>query len=270
MGGRRPRLAGPLAIVVASGLAMSGCVAAGLAGGPLVSAFQLLGDRTVERTVAADLGEASGATEAVLARMAFRIEHGEPDREQGVRRLSAAADGVTVHVRLARVTGKLTRLGVRVESGGLVADRDTSTQILEQIAAVLAPTPGRPGVGGEAAATDALDALQGEIRRLRSDIEDRRAVERPAAVVERGPSMRVEPGAIVTVPMSVALPTVGGPAPVVSIQAPVAPIAAVTPAASTGEAVMPAAVLDPRVGAPLRPAAALTPIQPARGVASEK
>ena len=54
-------------------------VAAGLAAGPLVSAVQLVGDRTVERTVAAELAEAQGATEAVLARMAFRIESRERD-----------------------------------------------------------------------------------------------------------------------------------------------------------------------------------------------
>jgi hypothetical protein len=253
-----------LGLVVA--LATSGCVAAGLAGGPLMSAVQLIGDRTVERTVAAELAEALGATEAVLTRMAFRIE--DREREEGVRRLRAVADEVTVHVRLERVTNKLTRLGLRVEAGGLLPDRDTGTQIQEQVAAALAPATARAPVS-EPGAAEAWTTLQGEIRKLRSDIEERRAAERPARAGENGTTMRLEPGAIVTVPMSAALPTVGGQAPPVSIQAPATPISTVAESASLPRGAA-AATLDARMGAPLRPAAALTPIQPAVGVGSDK
>ena len=255
-----------LGLVVA--LATSGCVAAGLAGGPLMSAVQLIGDRTVERTVVAELAEALGATEAVLTRMAFRIE--DREREEGVRRLRAVADEITVHVKLERVTNKLTRLGLRVEAGGLLPDRDTGTQIHEQVAAALAPATARAPVS-EPGAAEALTTLQGEIRKLRSDIEERRAAERPAPVGENGMSMRLEPGAIVTIPMSAALPTIGGPAPPVSVQAPATTIPPATVAGSSSLPREAAATMpDARMGAPLRPAAALTPIQPAVGVGSDK
>jgi len=266
-GRRLVRIRG-LALGLVVGLATSGCVAAGLAAGPLMSAVQLVGDRTVDRTVAAELAEAQDATEAVLARMAFRIESRE--RDDGVRRLRAVADDVTVHARLERVTAKLTRVGLRVEAGRMVADRDTGAQMHEQIAALLAPAPARPPAGDPAAA-EALATLQGEIRKLRSDIEERRAAERPAATPEHGPSIRVEPGAVLTAPMSAALPTVGGPAPPISVAVPAAagPAAPVARSASLrGEAVP--ATVDAPTAAPLQPAGALTPILPATGVGSGK
>jgi len=259
---------GALVLGLAMGLATSGCVAAGLAGGPLVSAVQLVSDRSVERTVAAELGEAQGATEAVLARMAFRIEGRE--LEDGIRRLRAVADGVMVHATLERVTAKLTRVGLRVEAGRLVADRDTGAQIHEQIAAVLAP-PATRVPAGDPGASEALTSLQGEIRRLRSDIEERRPVASPAATGDDGPSMRVEPGAVVTPPMSAALPTVGGAAPPVTVAVPAANGPAVTVARSASlrrEAVQP--TVDSRTAAPLQPAGALTPILPVNGVGSGK
>ena len=257
-----------LALGLAVALATSGCVAAGLAGGPLMSAVQLIGDRTVERTVAAELAEAQGATEAVLARMAFRIESRE--RDDGIRRLRAVADDVTVHARLERVTAKLTRVGLRVEVGRLVADRDTGAQMHEQIAALLAPVTARPPAGDPGAA-EALTSLQGEVRKLRSDMEKRRASERPAAASENGTSMRLEPGAVVTAPMSAALPTVGGPAPSVSVAVPAAvspPVPVAQSASSRREAAQPTG--DARMAARLLPAGALTPIQPAMGVGSGK
>jgi len=254
-----------LGLVVA--LATSGCVAAGLATGPLMSAVQLIGDRTVERTVAAELAEALGATEAVLARMAFRIESRE--RDDGIRRLRAVADDVTVHARLERVTAKLTRVGLRVEAGRMVADRDTGTQMHEQIAAVLAPVTARAPAGDPGAA-EALTTLHGEIRKLRSEIEERRAAERPAPASENGASVRLEPGAVVTVPMSAALPTVGGPAPSVSVPAPATASARVPLIESApGRREASPATLEART-APLHPAGTLTPIPPATGVGSGK
>lgn len=262
-GHRLVRLGG-LALGLAVAPATSGCVAAGLAAGPLMSAVQLVGDRTVERTVPAGLAEAQGATEAVLARMAFRIEHRE--RDEGIQRLRAMADGVTVHASLERVTATLTRVGLRVETGRMVPDRDTSAQMHEQIAALLAPA--RAPVGDPLAA-EALTTLQGEVRKLRSDIEERRAPERPVAAIETGPSLRVESGAVVTAPMSAALPTVGGPAPPVSVPEPAATSAGlpVAQSASSQREAAPA-TMDVRTVAPLRPAGALTPIRPATGVGS--
>lgn len=252
----------PLGLAVA--LATSGCVAAGLATGPLMSAVQLIGARTVERTVAADLGEAQGATEAVLARMAFRVESRE--RHDGLRRLRAVADDVTVHAKLERVTAKLTRIGLRVEVGRVTADRDTGTQMQEQIAALLAPAATAPAA--DPASAEALTALQGEIQKLRSDIDTRRASEQPAAAGDGSTAMRVEPGAVLTVPLSAALPTADGPAPPVSVVVPAT--------ASTTTAVEPAssgpdpaeATLGTPTSTPLHPAGALTPIRAATGVGS--
>ena len=254
---------GVVALGLLVALATSGCAAAGLAAGPLVSAVQLFGDRTVERTVAAELAEAQGATEAVLAQMAFRIESRE--RDDGIRRLRAVADGVTVHATLERVTARLTRVGLRVEAGRMVADRDTGTQMHEQIAALLAPA--RPPAGDPAA--EALTTLQDEIRKLRSDIEERRTAERPAEAPQTGTSVRVESGAVVSAPMSAALPTVGGPAPPVSVPVPVtATVASGVPVAQAASSQGEAATIDSRTAAPLHPAGALTPIQPATGVGS--
>jgi hypothetical protein len=231
---------GGLALGLALALATSGCVAAGLATGPLMSAVQLIGDRTVERTVAAELVEAHGATEAVLARMAFRIESRE--RDDGIRRLRAVADDVTVHATLKRVTAKLTRVGLRVEAGRMVADRDTGAQMQDQIAALLAPPiTGLPVP--DPAAAEALTTLHGEIRKLRSDIA----------------------------PMSAALPTVGGTAPPVSVPVPATSSPAVAVAQPTSlrrEAAQ--AAVDARTASRLDPAGALTPILPATGVGSGK
>jgi hypothetical protein len=254
---------GSLALGLAVALGTSGCVAAGLATGPLMSAVQLIGDRTVERTVAADLAEAQGVTEAVLVRMAFRIESRE--RHDGLRRLRAVADDVTVHAKLERVTAKLTRIGLRVEAGRMLADRDTGTQMQEQIAALLVP----PGAGPtDPAAAEALTTLQAEIQKLRTDIQGRREQERPGAATEA--TMRVEPGAVITVPTSAALPTVGGPAPPVSVSAPAgAPAAALAQSGSPRPEPAEASLGAP-TSTPLHPAGSLTPIQAAIGVGSSQ
>ena len=249
-------------------LATSGCVAAGLATGPLMSAVQLVGDRTVERTVAAELAEAVAVTEAALVRMAFKVE--EREREEDYRRLRAVADDVTVHAKLYRVTARMTRVSLRVEAGGILADRDTGRQIHEQIAGLLAPA-GRPvaPASADAASAEALNVLQTEIRKLRSDLDERRATDRQPLPTEAAGPVSVQPGAIVTVPMSAALPTVGGTAPPVSVSSPVAAIkTAVNESApashETGEP-----PLDSRVQ-PLHRAGALVPIQPAITVGSSK
>jgi hypothetical protein len=245
-------------------LSTSGCVAAGLAAGPLMTAVQVVSDRTVERTVAAELAEAQGVTEAVLTRMAFRIESRE--RNDGLRRLRAVAGDVTVHAKLERVTATMTRVGLRVEVGRLVADRDTGAQIHEQISRLLEPAAARPAPS-DPALTEALTTLQGEVRKLRSDHQERRVTERPAPSPD-GPSLRVEPGAIVTAPMSAALPTVGGSAPPVAVAVPAT-------AASTPPPAVPATRRDDgqaelRTAAPLAPAGVLTPIRPGPGVGSSR
>ena len=243
--------------------ATSGCVAAGLAAGPLMSAVQLIGDRSVERTVGADLAEAQGATEAVLVRTGFRIDTRE--RKDDSRVMLAVADDVTVHAKLERVTPKLTRVAVRVERGSVIPDRNTSTQIQDQIAALLAPTPAPPP-GGEHAAADALVTLQAEIRKLSSNIDARRAAEPAPAAREDAASIRIEPGAVVTVPMSAALPTVGGPSPIVSVAKPLTAPPTAMIESTTSQPESGHRTYGAVTSTPLHPAGALTPIQAAIGV----
>ncbi len=252
---------GGLALALIVAVATSGCVAAGLATGPLMSAVQLIGDRSVERTVPAELAEAQAATEAVLVRLGFRIETRERDDDS--RRLRAVAGDVTLHATLERVTATLTQVALRVERGRMLADRDTSAQIHDQIAAVLAPPVARTPPADPAAA-EALATLHTEVHKLRSDIEARRTAERAVPAREDRATIRLEPGAVVTVPLSAALPTVGGPAPPVSVP---------KPAVAASPAVVEPTTSRPESGhrthgasTPLHPAGALTPIQAAAGV----
>lgn len=259
MSGRISGLVASLAIA----LATSGCVAAGLATGPLVTAVQAIGDRAVERTVGGELSEALGVTEAVLTRMAFRIE--ERERGDGIRRLRAVADDVTVHVRLERVTGALTRIKIRVETGRLLPDRDTGSHIQQQIAALLASPPTTAAASTERA-VEAVSTLQREVQKLRVDIEERHAGEAAMARTEAStsPGPRVESGAIVNVPMSVALPTVGGAAPPISVATPAAPSPAAGSVGAAPRGAVEGAVRDAQAPG-LRAAEALTPIRPISG-----
>jgi Protein of unknown function (DUF3568) len=246
---------------LAIALATSGCVAAGLAGGPLMTAVQAISDRAVERTVGGELSEALGVTEAVLTKMAFRIE--EREHGDGIRRLRAVADDVTVHVRLERLTGALTRVKVRVETGGLLPDRDTGSHIQQQIAALLASPPTTAAASDERA-VEAVSTLQREVQKLRVDIEQRHNGQTGMTRTEASSSPRVETGAVINVPMSAALPTVGGPAPPVSVASPATPVAAAGQVSAAPREAVDAAVRDARMPG-LRPVAPLTPIRPISG-----
>jgi hypothetical protein len=253
-------------LVLAAGLAGGGCVAAGFATAPLVSAVQLIGDRSVARTVGADMDAAWAAVEATLSDMAFRVEARE--REATEWRLRGVADPVTVQATLERVTPRVTRVTVRVETGGILADRHTAATIHEQIArAVADPAGAPPGTPASSSTGDALTSLEAEVRRLRTEMEGGRSrgpapAEGPAAP----PAVRVQPGAVITVPLSAAVPSMPGPVPVTSVARPVgvmAPIAADVPlveAATSGER----RSSSPTAGSPaaLRPAEALVPIRP--------
>ena len=111
------------------------------------------------------------------------------------------ADHVTVHARLERVTARLTRVGLRVEAGRLVADRDTGTQTHDQIAALLAPVTAPPPAADPAAA-EALTSLHGRFEggaRTSSSAELRSARPREAKTARacawnRVPSYRPDVG----------------------------------------------------------------------------
>lgn len=208
-----------LALAVA-GLTAGGCATAGLAlMGPLAGSVTAIVDRSVDRTLPADLGTTWGATADALARMAVRIDETE---KSGARwRLTGTGEAVTVHGTLERVTAGMTKVSVRVEGGGLFADKQTSEELLNQVASSLARFASpreRPAPGPEAASED-LRRLHREIERLGTKIEQARETpptpprpETKAATVSSTPIFVVPTSAgVATVPaaahLSVPVPT---------------------------------------------------------------
>jgi hypothetical protein len=267
MSSRRGASAGGLVLIAA--MASGGCVAAAPLISAAISAAPLIGGRSVERTVAADRPMAWQAVETALADLAFRIEGREQENDEW--RLRGVAHEVTVEVRLAPVTSRLTRVLLRVETGGPFADRRTAEVIHDHIVKIV-HAAGRPAVTDSAPSRsdEAIRSLETEVRRLRTDIDDqsrgtRQAVE--SSPPSQPPAMRVERSAVVTAPLSAALPSVaGGAAPPISV---IQPAAAIAPAEGGVPVVTPAAVpreaeasyMTDRVG-PARPAEALVPVAP--------
>src|SRR5215475_1938276 len=90
------------ALFLSAVLAISGCAAAGIAAGPLVSAVQAVTDRSLERTLPVDLATAWGASVETVERMGFRVTR--IDRESDPRVIEASADKVSITARLSRIT----------------------------------------------------------------------------------------------------------------------------------------------------------------------
>jgi hypothetical protein len=249
-------------------MASGGCVAAAPLISAAISAAPLIGGRTVERTVAADRPMAWQAVETTLADLAFRIEGREQERDEW--RLRGVADDVSVEAKLEPVTSKLTRVSLRVETGGPFADRRTAEVIHDHIVKLVAA--GRPATVTESAlprSEEAIRSLEAEVRRLRTDIDDRsRGTRQPveSSATNQPPVMRVERSTIVTPPSSAAFPSVDRPAPPISVMQPagvIAPAADHAPTVKrpTAPGVTDTSSLTDRVG-PARPAEALVPVAP--------
>ena len=263
------RRANAAVLAIVAGVAAGGCAAAV----PLISASMaaapMLGGRSVDRTVGADMHDAWTAVETALQDTAFHIEsRGRAEAEWTLR---AVADGVTVSARLERVTSKLTRVTLRVEAGALLPDRKTADVIHDYILKVLdAATRATVSNSRGASQEGALSTLEAEVRRLRTDIEDRSSVGRPPAdrAAANPPAvLRVEPSAIVSIPLSAALPSVSGPIPPTSV---IQPAGAMTPIAPHVPVIGTPTMVDERLPAfaseriaPLRPADPLLPVRPA-------
>lgn len=225
-----PRAGGAsLALLALIAAGTTGCAAAGLAGGPLVSAVQAIGDRAVERTVAADLRTATAALEAVLLRSAVRVE--ERKSEGDTVRLRAAGAKVTAEARLERVTSSMTKVSLRVETGGLLADRQTSEHLQAQLALALSPPTAPVKAIEHPASREGLAALEGEVRELRAAIDARGSMSpslagRPTEdAPATAPAFTVNRRGVVTIPESYGLPTVvsaPAAAPTTSIRTPAA------------------------------------------------
>lgn len=119
----------------------SGCAGADLAAGPLLMTLHFIGGRSVERSLPADLVTAWTATLDALTRMEIRVRDTDRSGESWV--LEGVGETIGVHVTLARITPRMTRISLRVENGGLLADKETAVELLNQVASSLAgPTAG--------------------------------------------------------------------------------------------------------------------------------
>ena len=173
---------GGLAVLLLIGATTGGCAAAGFAAAPLMSAVQAVTDRSLERTVPVDQGAALGASLDTLMRMGFRLDR--IDRESEPRVIEGSAEGITVVARLSRVTDSMTRLALRVETGGLTADKDTAEAIASQVLARVKNLDARIDADGTARA---LSTLRHEVQQLRSTLERERASS-PVAVAPAAPA----------------------------------------------------------------------------------
>jgi hypothetical protein len=196
-------------------LGSGGCVTAGLAAvGPILGSITAIGDRTVERTIPADLSTTWGATVDALGRMAVRVEETE---KSGTRwRLTGTEDGVTVYGTLERVTGNMTKVSIRVEAGSIYADKRTGEELLNQVGASLASLTGN-GPRDAGAAAESMERLQRAVDRLGTKVEaarEGRDGRRPTGNSEAStPAPTVTASPIITVPTSAAVTTTPGPPP---------------------------------------------------------
>jgi len=193
-------------------LGTGGCVGAGLAIGPVTSSIVALADRSVERTMPADLSTTWGASVDALARMALRVE--KTDKADGQWQVTGRDGGVTVYTTLERVTANMTKVSVRVESGSLFADKRTGEELLNQVGASLS-SMSAAGPHGATPAPEVsaaqLDNLHRAIERLGSKVDGvagAREAPRPAVVDVPGPVPTVTMTPIITVPASAGVATV--------------------------------------------------------------
>lgn len=260
-----------LLLLAVTGLTAGGCATAGLAlMGPLAGSITAIADRSVDRTLPADLGTTWGATADALARMAVRLDQTE---KSGTKwRLTGTGEAVTVHGTFERVTAGMTKVSVRVEGGGLFADKDTSEELLNQIAASLArlasASPRERATPGPDAASEALRRLHREVERLGTKIEQAREAPPAPHRPESGRTATVSSTPIVVVPISAGVATVPAAAHV-SVPGPSAPSAAshsairreVRPAAPPSAAEPQEGRVDGVVAGPMRSVEVLRPVE---------
>jgi hypothetical protein len=262
-----------LLVPLLGALGGGGCTAVGFAAaGPLFSAVQMVGDRTVERTLAADLPTTWAATADALARMGILAR--EADRSGETWLLTGTGGAVTVHGELAPVTPRMTRLLLRVEAGRLVADKRTAEEIHSQVASSLAQAlaPARPEPrSDQLPQKEALTTLQEEIRRLSSKIEESRKASHVPTAGQPGvtqPALTTLPG-VIQIPSAYGVPSLPP-----RIQETVERGSAPPGAVEAGRSPEPASSLDPTRGSvlpvPLSPVGVLTPVQSLTGSRSSQ
>ena len=266
---------GFLAILLLStaALATGGCVAAPFAIGPVVSSIAAVGNRSVERTIPADLPTTWAASADALSRMALRID--KTDKADGRWRVTGSDGDVTAHATLDRVTANMTKVSVRVEAGSLFADKRTGEELLNQIGVSLAGLTGTGPLGAAAAAEASaarLDVLHRAIERLGTKVEqasEARASRSPApaaSVPAPGPTLISTP--IITIPASAGIATVAAP----PAPPPASPRPLATPAVQQEEPKAPATndairpVADPTFDIMAKPLRSVNTLKPVEGL----
>lgn len=260
-----------LSLCVATMLAGGGCAAAGLAAaGPLLTAIGTISSRSIERTLSADLQTAWTATVETFSRMEIRVRH--TDRSEDAWVLTGTGETVELHAELAPVTPRMTKISLRVEAGGLQADKRTAEEILNQVALSLERQPAvaeREPSRERDTLTEAVTALQGEVQHLRSTIHEqeerlalRNSSPEPAGGAQDG---LLQGSGVLVIPLSYGIPSLPGP---VDTRAPRAVpehrpdehagvLANAPPDAEVGE--------EGGLAAPLVPVKVLTPVRPLGG-----
>ena len=194
-----------LGCLAAIALVGSGC-AASMAAGPLISALQAISDRSVQRTLSADLETAWTATLDTLKRMDVHVRETNQDEEEWT--LEAVGDEVTLYVKLAPITPRMTRVSLRAEAGGLFADKETAEEILNQVTLSLVP-PSDVVVREPSSKPDnvveEMATLEKDIRQLKVAIEEQ---EKDGVAVQPQPGANgvtntvVPDGRVLTIPSS--------------------------------------------------------------------
>jgi hypothetical protein len=216
---RATRAAGRLGCAFATGavlIASGGCATAGLAAAPLLSAMQAVADRAVERTLPAGLATAWVASVDTFGRMGVTFERLDPTGDVWV----LEGRGQTIHVsaRLEPVTQSMTRVKVRVETGNILADKQTAETMVAQLLATIASAAASERRDAET--VRAVSALTLELQELRSNLARERVglqpPAQPARFVTGQPSAAKQPSdgtPVFVVPASyghVIGPTIGG------------------------------------------------------------
>jgi len=128
-----------LALLLLPSAGCAGAAAVGSALGAAFSGLAYMENGTAERTFVATLPEVWRASLAVLRLMDLTISEGARDENQGA--LKGVGSDLTVTLTMNTVTARATRVTIEAVQGTLGKDRATATEVLNQLALVLPPTP---------------------------------------------------------------------------------------------------------------------------------
>ena len=119
-----------------------GCAAAAAVGSALGAAFSGLAyieNGATERTFVVTLPEVWRASLAVLRLMDLTVSEGARDENQGA--LKGVGSDLTVTLTMQSVTTRATRVTIEAVQGARGTDRATASELLNQLALLLPPTP---------------------------------------------------------------------------------------------------------------------------------